>query len=255
MNIRNLKLTLILAAVLTNTGCRKEQERPLRIAIASNLRFAADSLVAGFNRLQDIPCEVIPGSSGKLYAQIKEGAPYDLFLSADLIYPEALQKAGLTEESPEVFAYGSLILWSLNPEINPSFDILKTDRIRHISMANPRTAPYGRAAWEAIKFYGLEDELSNKLVYGESLSQADQFLLSGSADIGFTSLSVAQNSDFRKLGSWIPVDPAAYTALPHGAVLLKNKEGVHSSARAFYQYLFSVDGRNVLKNFGYSVRE
>ena len=250
-----LRLIPLLALGLVITGCGKEKEKPLRIAIASNLRFAVDSIVTDFSLRYDVPCEVISGSSGKLFAQIREGAPYDLFLSADMIYAESLQKAGLTKENPQVLAYGALVLWSVNPEITPSLDILKEEQINHIAVANPKTAPFGRAALEAIAFYGLEEEIRDKLVYGESIAQADQFLLSGAAEIGFTSLATVQSPDFRQQGSWISVDPMAYAALPQGAVLLKNKGGTHSSARLFYRYLFSPEGKNVLKIFGYSLRE
>ncbi len=227
----------------------------MRIAIASNLRFAVDSLATDFTLRTDIPCEVISGSSGKLFAQIKEGAPFDLFLSADMVYAESLQKADLTAERPEVFAYGTLVLWSVDPEITPSLESLKNEGIRHISVANPKTAPFGRAAMDAIQFYGLEEELRDKLVYGESVAQADQFLLSGSAQIGFTSMAIVQSPEFRQRASWIPVDSSAYNPLPHGVVLLRNKGGNLSRARVFYRYLFSPEGKNVLKNFGYSIRE
>ena len=257
MKTSTVHLLLSLAIASLVWGCREGRQETdvLRIAIASNLRFAVDSLATDFTFRYEVPCEVISGSSGKLFAQIREGAPYDLFLSADMAYPESLRTAGLTEEDPEVFAYGALVLWTVNPEIIPSLDKLKDEQIRHIAVANPKTAPFGRAAMEAIAYYGMEGEVGDKLVFGESIAQADQFLLSGSAEIGFTSLATVQSSEFRQRGNWIKVDPSAYTPLPQGAVLLKNKGGTKPDARLFYRYLFSREGQNVLKNFGYSVRE
>ncbi|SMP10843.1 molybdate transport system substrate-binding protein [Muriicola jejuensis] len=248
---------MILLAVFLWTGCREKQEAggTLRIAIASNLQYAVDSLVAGFEKEHNIACEVIPGSSGKLFAQIREGAPYDLFLSADLTYPESLFKAGSTLEKPEVFAFGSLVLWTMRPDIRPSVELLVSDEVRHIALANPRIAPYGRAAQEALEFYGLEEQVRGKLVMGESVAQANQFVQSAAAELGFTSLSTVMSPELRDRGSWVEVDPQAYNPLPHGVVLIQTGQAVKPEARKFYRYLFSKEGKAVLKNFGYSVNE
>jgi molybdate transport system substrate-binding protein len=214
-----------------------------------------DSLVTGFNKEYETQCEVIPGSSGKLFAQIREGAPYDIFLSADPIYTESLHREGLTADEPGIFAYGALVLWSVNPNINPSLGILETYSIRHIALANPKIAPFGRAAMEVLHHHGLEQKIMSKLVYGESVAQANQFIESGSADIGFTSLAIVMSPEFEKTGKWVLVDPSAYNPLPHGAVLIKNDKLMKTGAREFYQYLFTTEGQAILKNFGYSVHE
>ncbi len=252
-----IKWPLILLAVSLWTGCRERQESggTLRIAIASNLQYAVDSLVAGFEKEHNIICEVIPGSSGKLFAQIREGAPYDLFLSADLTYPESLFKAGKTVEKPQVFAYGSLVLWTMKPDIRPSVDLLVSNSVRHIALANPRIAPYGKAAMETLEFYGLEEQVNGKLVMGESVAQANQFVQSAAAELGFTSMSTVLSPELRNSGSWVVVDPQAHSPLPHGVVLIQTGQTVKPEAMEFYRYLFSKEGKAVLKNFGYSVHE
>ncbi len=248
---------LLLFATIFLTGCREEKgnDSTLRIAIASNLQYAVDSLVAKFEKDHEITCEVIPGSSGKLFAQIREGAPFDLFLSADMEYPESLFEEGRTLQKPEVFAYGALVLWTGRQDIKPSMEILTSDSVRHIAMANPRIAPFGRAAQETLVFYGQEEQVRDKLVYGESVAQANQFIQSGSAELGFTSLSIVMSPSQREHGRWIRIDTDAYHPLPHGAVLLKTGKQVKPGATQFYEYLFSRDGKKVLKNFGYSVHE
>ncbi|WP_188369412.1 molybdate ABC transporter substrate-binding protein [Muriicola marianensis] len=248
---------LLLFATIFLTGCRegRNHENTLRIAIASNLQYAVDSVVAGFEKEHEIICEVIPGSSGKLFAQIREGAPYDLFLSADMDYPEALFKEGRTIQKPEVFAYGALVLWTGRQNLKPSIEILASDSVRYIALANPRIAPFGRAAQETLVYYGMEEKVRDKMVYGESVAQANQFIQSGSAEVGFTSLSIVMSPAQRENGKWILIDTAAYQPLPHGAVLLQTGKPVKPAARQFYEYLFSGKGKEVLKNFGYSVHE
>ncbi len=257
VDMKILKLLVPLMSIAILNACREEKEQrdPLRIAIASNLQYAVDSLVSGFEGDHDIKCEVIPGSSGKLFAQIREGAPYDLFLSADIAYPQSLYDAGKTLKEPEVFAYGSLVLWTNRKDLRPSTKILESDSVRYIAMANPRIAPFGRAAAETLEYYNLNDKVGGKLVLGESVAQVNQFIQSGSAELGFTSQAIVQSPELRDTGRWVRIDPRAYSPLPHGVVLIHSGRPVKPAAREFYEYLFSEEGKAVLKNFGYSVYE
>ena len=254
----NRKLLLSCALVIIIAfGCKpkKEDAALLRIAVAANMQYAIVELVAQFEKDSGYTCEVILGSSGKLFAQIKEGAPYDLFLSADMTYPEALHSNNLTLGPPSIYAYGALVLWTTEASLNPSMEVLQTDSVRHIALANPMTAPYGKAAMEALDFYGLKASLKDKLVFGESLGQTTQFITSGAADIGFTSQSVVVSETIKNKGRWKPINKTAYAPIPQGVVIIKSKIPKNEGAQAFYDYLFSSEGKDILQKFGYSVHE
>ncbi len=250
-------LICCLVASIIAIGCKKkkEDETIVRMAVAANMQYAIKELADQFEKDTGYTCEVILGSSGKLFAQIKEGAPYDLFLSADLTYPEALHAIDLTYETPKIYAYGTLVLWSYTSTLKPSLEVLQTDSVRHIALANPKTAPYGKAAIEVLDFYGLSATLQDKLVFGESIGQTNQFITSGAADIGFTSQSVVVSKAINKKGVWIRINEKAYTPMPQGVVLIKRKKSKNRGAQAFYEYLFSGEGKDILQKFGYSVHE
>jgi len=250
-------LILLLSGLLVLYGCkkRKEDETIIRMAVAANMQYAVKELADQFEKDTGYTCEVILGSSGKLFAQIKEGAPFDLFLSADLTYPDALYDIGLTHEPPKIYAYGALVLWTYSSALRPSLEVLQTDSVQHIALANPKTAPYGNAAIEVLDFYGLSTILQDKLVFGESIGQTNQFITSGAADIGFTSQSVVVSQAMNNKGVWIQINEKAYTPMPQGVVLINRKKTKKRGAQAFYDYLFSGEGKDILQKFGYSVHE
>ena len=173
----------------------------ITIAVAANMQFAMRALTHAFEKQNGITCDLIISSSGKLTAQIKAGAPYDLFVSADMKYPEDLYKSGFALEEPKIYAYGKLVLWSMDQEVKPSLAVLKTQAIKHIACANPKTAPYGVAAVEALKHYGLYNQVKSKLVYGESIAQTKQFIISESAELSFTAKSVVLSPDLKGSGT------------------------------------------------------
>ncbi|NNJ90014.1 MAG: molybdate ABC transporter substrate-binding protein [Eudoraea sp.] len=250
-------LILLLSGLIVLSGCKKinEDKTLIRMAVAANMQYAIKELADQFEKDTGFTCEVILGSSGKLFAQIKEGAPYDLFISADLTYPEALYTIDLTHEPPRVYAYGTLVLWTCSSTLRPSLEVTETDSVQHIALANPKTAPYGKAAMEVLDFYGLSSKLQDKLVYGESIGQTNQFITSGAADIGFTSQSVVESQAMKNKGKWIRIIDTAYTPMPQGVVLIKRKKPKKQGAQAFYEYLFSEEGKDILQKFGYSVHE
>ncbi|MEZ2414590.1 molybdate ABC transporter substrate-binding protein [Muriicola sp. E247] len=255
LRFRLFKAILFPVILIFILGCKGVKEGDtIRIAVASNLHYAIDSIVENFENKHGISCEVILGSSGKLYAQIMEGAPYDLFLSADMKYPESLSREGKTLDL-EVFAYGSLVLWTANPAIKPSIEILQNEGIKHLALPNPKIAPFGAAALQVLNHYGINDKVSSKLVYGESVAQANQFILSGAAEMGFTSLAVVKSPELSKVGQWILIDADAYEKLPHVIALINPQNSSEEGSRKFFEYLFSEEGQAILKNFGYSVRE
>ncbi len=225
----------------------------LTIAVAANMQFAMQEISRAFTNKTGIRCDLIISSSGKLTAQIKESAPYDLFVSADMKYPSELFTTGFAMNQPKIYAYGKLVMWSMIDSIKPSVDILKNPEINHIAMADPKTAPYGEAAIEALKHYGIFENVKDKLVFGESISQTNQFIISKSAEIGFTAKSVVLSPAMKGKGHWADVDEASYPAIAQGVVLLKRKNLQKNNAEKFYYFLFSDDAKKILGNFGYSV--
>lgn len=237
------------------SSCKTEKENSLRIAVASNLQFVIGELVSGFSEQTGIDCEVIIGSSGKLTAQIVEGAPFDLLLSADVKYPNKLYDNGFTIDQPKTYAYGNLILWTVREGLKPSLDSLVSRRIKHIAVGNPRTAPYGVAAIQVLKNIDIYDSVSDKIVLGESVSQTNQFIISQAADLGFTSKSVVLSSKMMNKGSWIEIDDTLYEPMAQAMVVLKNRAAYRSKAIEFKDFILSDEGKKILHKFGYNVNE
>jgi molybdate transport system substrate-binding protein len=235
---------------LLSLGCKKNKADKISVATAANMQFAMKELSLAFTKQSGIKSDIIVSSSGKLTAQIKEGAPYDLLVSADMKYPEDLYKSGFTTKKPEIYAYGKLVLWSITEGINPSIEILEKPEIRHIAIANPKTAPYGRAAIDVLKHFGIFEKVKKKLVYGESISQTNQFIISGSAQIGFTAKSVVLSPKIAKKGKWSPIDESSYTPIAQGVVILK-KDNPSKNTEKFYSFLFSDRSKEILENYGY----
>ncbi len=237
----------------TLIACQQKPASQLTIAAAANVQFAMEELAEQFTKKTGIECDVIISSSGKLTAQIKEGAPYDLFISADMKYPELLHSFGLTTSPPKPYALGNLVLWSITVT-QPAASIQKlgnVPHIKHIALANPKTAPYGEAAIKALRHYHLFDTLQSKLVYGESISQVNQFVISKTAEVGFTAKSVVMSPKMKGQGDWSEVPMESYPPIAQGVVVVKN--GQVEKAEAFYEFLFSQEAKVILERFGYGV--
>lgn len=229
----------------------KENSDTLIIASAANMQYAMKPLVKAFTNKTGINCEVVFGSSGKLTAQIKAGAPYSVFVSADTKYPKKLYSEGFSINPPQVYANGKLVLWTSNKEINPSLEVLKTEKVKHIAIANPKIAPYGKAAVEVLDAYKLTKHLASKFVFGESISQVNQFVNSQAADIGFTAMAVVIAPEIKGKGKWIAVDENLYAPIEQSIVLIKKDKG----AKQFYDFMFSNEAKQIMVNFGYSINE
>ena len=235
-------------------SCQEKQPEKLTIAVAANMQFAIKDLSKTFTDKTGVQCELIITSSGKLTAQIKEGAPYDIFVSANMKYPNELFKSGFTTKEPEIYAYGQLVMWSVIDGLTPSIERLNDKQIKHIALANPKMAPYGTATIEVLEHYNLYDSLKDKLVYGESISQTNQFILSKSAEVGFTAKAVVLSSEMKNKGSWIEIDDANYTPIAQGVVIIKNNKA-KEEAEKFYEFLFSTEAKTILENYGYKLKE
>ena len=217
------------------------------------MQFAMKEITKSFTEKTGINCEIMVSSSGKLTAQIKEGAPYDIFVSADMKYPNELYNSGFTTTKPEIYAHGKLVMWTLFDSIKPSFEILLQKNIKHIAVANPKTAPYGKAAFEVFQKKQLLNHLEPKLVFGESIAQTNQFITTKAAEIGFTAKSVVVAPQIKGKGNWIEINENFYTPISQGIVLLKKGSGNKNHTQQFYKFLFSDEGKNILSKFGYSV--
>ncbi|MEW7290807.1 molybdate ABC transporter substrate-binding protein [Aquimarina sp. 2304DJ70-9] len=245
---------LIFIGTLLIIACAQQQSNTLHIAVASNMQFAMKELSKEFTHQTGIECDLIISSSGKLTAQIKEGAPFDIFVSANMKYPNELFKSGYTTNKPKVYAYGKLVMWSMIDDINPSIDILKSSKIKHIAIANPKTAPYGNAAIEVLKQHDIYEDIKDKLVFGESISQTNQFIISKSAEIGFTSKSIVLSPEIKGKGNWTDINTTQYSPVNQGVVILKSNPSKQANAKAFYDFLLSVNAKKILENYGYSVK-
>lgn len=235
-------------------SCQTEQKDKLRIAVAANLQFAIQDLVDNFSQKSGVECEIIISSSGKLTAQIIEGAPFDLLLSADMKYPQELFNRKLTRFQPDIYAYGNLILWTLHEDIMPVLETLLSEQVTHIAIGNPKTAPYGLSAMEVLSKLGTEQALEKKLVYGESIAQTNQFIISKSVDLGFTSKSVVMSSQMKDKGQWTEIDKNLYSPMAQGMVVLNSRKAFESKAIQFREYVLSTEGKEILHKFGYDMK-
>ncbi|MDX1830373.1 MAG: molybdate ABC transporter substrate-binding protein [Lutibacter sp.] len=254
----NLKFSLkliVLSLFILATSCKTKEQKIVTIATAANMQFAMDELVAKFYEETGIKCQTIISSSGKLTAQIKEGAPYDIFVSANMKYPNNLFQSGFTTSPPKIYAFGKLVLWTIKDTLQPSLTLLNKKYIEHIATANPKTAPYGIASIETLKNAHLYNEIESKLVYGQSIAQTNQFITSKVADIGFTSKSVVLSPKMKGNGKWIEIDSTLYSPIKQGVVIIKNKKYKLKRATKFYNFLFSSKAKEILNNFGYSTKK
>jgi molybdate transport system substrate-binding protein len=243
----------IFLALLSACGQPAADTQSIYVAVAANMQFAMKDLASAFQGKTGIACELITGSSGKLTAQIKQGAPFDVFVSANMMYPEEVQKSGLAAAPPRVYAYGKLVLWSMKEGLEPSIELLADPSIHHIALANPKTAPYGAAALEALTKYQLLGQLKGKLVYGESIAQTSQYISAGAVELGFTALSVVLSPEWKDKGKWTLIDTGLYAPIGQGVVVVKRENGREEAAMQFQEFLFSEEAGEILKEYGYAV--
>ena len=245
------KVSLMLISSIV-FSCQSDETQKLTIATAANAQFAIEAIVHEFEKETGIDCQIIVGSSGKHTAQIKAGAPYDIFVSADLKFPKKLHELNLTLAEPGIYAYGKLVIWTLKDSLIPAIENLAALDGDHIAMPNPKTAPYGRAAKEALNHYGIYDQVSSGLVFGESVAQTNQFILSESAVIGFTAASIVMAPVMKDKGRWQEVDKNTYTPIAQGAVIVKQSSHPEM-AKKFYLFLFSPKAKGILQAYGYTI--
>lgn len=248
-----MKKIIVALVIISFTTCRPQPQK-LTVAVAANMQYAMDALIQEYHKTSDTQIEIVLGASGKLTQQMTHGAPFDMFISADKAFPGKLAASHLTIDSPKVYAKGALVLWTTRPDIIPvkELDSLKKPSIQRIAIANPQTAPYGSAAERMLKNAGLYDSVLPKLVTGESITQASQFIATGSADIGFTAKAIVIQGEMKNKGKWVELDVTQYPPVEQAAVILAyaRKNNLQEAER-FYNFLYSAQAKAIYQQFGY----
>lgn len=232
--------------------------RHVTVAAASDLKFALDEIVAAFRTVDpSIEVKVSYGSSGNFFSQLSNGAPFDVFLSADIQYPRNLASAGHADSS-SLFHYadGQIVLWAPSGSgvdvKGKGIEALRSPEIGKIAIANPEHAPYGRAAEAAMKSLGVYDAVKDRLVLGENIAQTAQFIESGAADVGIIALSLAMAPSMRDKGTYWPVPLDAYPRLEQGGIILSRAHEPEAAAK-LVAYMSGADGRRVLRSYGFII--
>jgi molybdate transport system substrate-binding protein len=225
----------------------------LTVAVAANAEYVFRDLAAEFKIESGHDVKPIINSSGKFVTQIVNGAAYDVFLSADMEFPEKLYKDGYATAAPKAYAYGALVVWSMKDlDLHTWSGALTNAAVNKIAVANPQTAPYGRETMKALSKAKLDQSLAPKLVFGESIAQTNQYIFSAAADIGFTAKSVVLSPELQGKGKWIDVPKDMYDPIAQGAVILKHGQETNPKlAQEFYAFLYSQKARAILEKFGY----
>lgn len=226
----------------------------VQVAVAANFTAPMKAIVANFEAISGHQVELSFGATGKFYAQIQNGAPFEILLAADDATPARLEQEGLAVAgSGFTYAVGKLVLWSAKPGwIDDQGDVLKQGQFEHLAIAAPKLAPYGAAAVAALTKLGLLAAIEPKLVQGENIAQTYQFIQSGNAELGFIALSqVYAGGKIREGSGWV-VRPELYPVIRQNAILLaKGQERV--AARALLSYLRSGPAQEVIRSFGYDL--
>jgi molybdate transport system substrate-binding protein len=245
--------TLLLLTLL-GAPCAPADE--ITVAAAADLKSVMQELAARFEKHAGHRVNVTYGSSGNFFSQIQNGAPFDVFFSADIEYPRRLEAAGLAEPGTLYgYAIGRIVVWvpADSPiDVSKGWNALLDASVQKIAIANPQHAPYGRAAVAALQQAGIYEKVETKLVYGENVSQAAQFVESGSAQAGIIALSLAVSPAMRGKGRWWEIPAEAHPPIEQGAIVLKaspHKE----TARAFLDFVKSAEGRALLEQNGFTI--
>lgn len=242
--------TLLLALVFMPAFASAAE---LIVAVAANVQYAFTDIETAFEKDTGIMISPVIGSSGKFFTQIKNGAPFDVFISADMDYPQKLETEHFTVGPVKIYASGTLVLWTFN-DIEPEMGSLVARAVKKVALPSPETAPYGKQAIKALEYYGIYEEVLPKLVYGESIAQTNQFITTQAVDMGFTSGSTVVGLKIKQNGKWTEIDPESYDPIRQGIVILKHAEnGRLSEAQKFFDFMFSETAQNVLKEHGYIV--
>lgn len=224
----------------------------ITVAAAADLKFAMDEIVATFKQANPADqVDVIYGSSGKFHTQIQQGAPYDLYFSADIAFARELAKAGFAASEVKPYAFGRIVLWSASMDASKMTLASLTDpKIARIAIANPKHAPYGKRAEEALRASGLWQKVEPKLVYGENIAHTAQYVQTGSAQIGIIALALAVNPELANKGGYWLIPDKLHEPLEQGFIITKRAEG-SALAKRFADSIASKPARAVMTKYGF----
>lgn len=242
--------TIMKSLILLLLLCGSLNAAQIRVAVAANVSYAIKPLIKEFNKTHETKVKVILGSSGKLTAQIKNAAPYDIFMSANMKYPNRLYDDKIAVEKPVIYAQGTLAIFSAKPKQLKDISII--NEVNKIAIANPKTAPYGKAAFQAIKNANLLKNNIKKFVYAENISQTVQYAIVAT-DIGFiakSSLYSPNMTKYKEKTNYIDVPPSLYSPIEQGIALISHKK----EAKAFYDFVLSNEAKKIFKEYGYHVK-
>ena len=245
------RLGLLVATVMS----RPAPGREIIVAAAASMRSSLEEIDSLYLKESGNSVKLVTGSSGKLCAQISQGAPYDAFVSADAAYPESLSVWGLTVEQPRLYALGTLVAWCAAADsITPDLAWLGHPRIRSIAIADPRLAPYGRQAMLALERSGILPTVQGKLIIAENIGQVAQYMATHSVDAALCAKSCVMAGDASIGGVWIDVPPLAYEKCRQTAVVIRqNDAGRREAAKTFLLYLQYPPARRILARHGFEL--
>jgi molybdate transport system substrate-binding protein len=253
MNVGRLNLIVFLAAGFISQLCVAQE---ITVAAAADLQFAMQDVAARFQKQTGKTVKLIYGSSGNFFQQIQNGAPFDMFFSANLDYPKKLEAAGLVEPgSFYQYAKGKIVIWVRNDstlDLSSGMQVLLDPSVKKIAIANPQHAPYGQAAVAAMQKENVYDKVKDKFVLGENISQAASFVVSGSADVGIVALALALSPNMKDKGRYVEVSGDEYPPIEQACVIIlssKNKE----TARQFLSFIKTDAIANALHTYGFDV--
>ena len=260
MGTARTSFALTICVCLLLTACGKPGSAPrghrqVRVAAAADLNAALAELSTAFTAKRGIDVSMSFGSSGTFYTQLLNRAPFDMFFSADVEYPRQLKERRLTiADSEFLYGVGRLVIWVPNGSpldiAHGGLQALTDARVTHIAIANPEHAPYGRAAVAAMQGAGIYDRVKTKIVQGENVAQAMQFVQSGAADAGVVALSLALSPNAKDRGRWIEIPLSLYPQMEQGGTITRWAADVEA-AQAFRDFVLSEDGRTILKRYGF----
>ncbi len=245
---RMLAVVALLAVCMTAFA-----DEPIRIAAASDLRYALDEIVDAYHEAHpDAQLEVIYGSSGKMTTQIINGAPYDIFFSADIAYPERLSEAGLSATEPAVYAIGRIVIWSNSVDASKlALEDLASDAIYRIAIAQPAHAPYGLRAKEALQSAGVWEAVEGKLVFGENIAHTAQMTQSGAAQVGIIALSLARFPEMARHGHHL-IDEDLHNPLTQGYIVTRRGAEKPGTMR-FAESMTGDKAHEIMTRYGFVV--
>jgi molybdate transport system substrate-binding protein len=245
--VKKLLLLILFAALV------KINAQSITIAAAADLRNALGDITKLYNEKHpDVKVDVIFGSSGNLYQQITNQAPFDLFFSADVSFAAKLDSLKLTSGKPIIYAVGHLVLWSATKDVSKGLDLLKSDEIKKISIANPEVAPYGKRAVESLNYYKLYDIIKDKIVKGDNVSQAAQFVLTGNAEVGLIALSLAFSPEMSAKGKYFLIDEKSYSNLEQAYVIMKKSEK-KKDVLDFVKFIGTQKVKDIFNKYGFKL--